>query len=186
MYDGGKGGIWIGNDLEDDLVELGRLTPVILVARQLDLVTLGPGLQDKGTGSHRIRRIVVSRFRRNDHSVTPGQVEQNIAIRLCQRDLDCQRVNDLYRSDIGIKRLLRVGRAFRTNAIKRELDVVGIHIRSVAEFDAFVQFECIDQTVIGNRPGLCKSRIDAAVGTKTRQSFENIGIGHRIDGTGRA
>ena len=172
----GVGSGRVGDEAERRAFELHRGAPIALVLGQRDAVAFDAIGEDERTGADRVDLVVVGAFGRDDDGVTPGEVVDQVAVRLLQRQLDGGRIDDLDGLDGGIKGLLGVQRALGIDAIEGELDVLGVECAAVVEGDAFIELEGVGQPVLGNLPGLGERRDDGAIGGEARQALEDVGI----------
>ena len=171
----------IGNELEGGAFKRNRLTPVIRIANDPDLVSLDPFLEGERSGPDRVCRGRFDRFGCNDDGVSPCHLGYEPAVGIAQRHLNGMGIEHRNVGDSGKQRLLGVGRIIGTRAVERELDILGIKRGSVMKGDTLTQAEGVDHSVVRYVPRRGERGTDGTIGLKSRQSLEDVGVHDFVD-----
>ena len=175
-HDGSESRCRVRNELERRAGQRGRFAPIVFIPGQGDLVALVPVLKFESAGADWGLFDRLDRLWRHDHRIAPSEVEQHVAVRLAQFDLNGLRVDDIHLGNRGIKCLLRVGAVFGIDPVEGEFHILGIHRGAIVKGNPLTQLEGIGQPVFGNFPRFCQPRHDRAIAHEAGQTFENIGI----------
>ena len=152
----------LGDVGEDDLGDARRIPPVVVVAREREAVALTPRLEHEGARAVRRRLHVGGVVRVEDEPGRPGQEEEEVLVRLRQRDLHRALVG---RGDLFDRLQAREAdhRLVGAGLVERGDDVLCRELGAVVEGDARLEGEGIGAAVVGDRPVARQGRHDLAV-----------------------
>ena len=171
----------VGDKLERYLIKLRRRAPVVSVLLKRDIVALNPVGKLERACADRGLLDVFDALWRDNHSVTPSQIEQKRAIRRAQSDLNSARVDSLNISNARKQCFLRIGAVFGTGAIKAKLDVFRVHGGAIMKGDPLGKLERIGHPVIRNHPALRETRNNRAIRCEACEPFKDVGVQDRVN-----
>ena len=134
----------------------------------------GPAFQPVGPGAYRFCGIAGRGFGIDDDGIGKGELEQEIGVRLFQRDGDGGWIGCLDFDKGCKKRLVLVGAVGRSGALEGEFDICGCEGFAVLEPDTIAQRKGVGRQIGGDAPAFGEQWVDFAAAIGFYQAFIDV------------